>query len=157
MSTMQHGKAGWWKELKTQAGFTSKELIETWSPRFLGILRIVSGLLFVEEGLAKLFHWPHVAIFDNVQLFSLLGVAGVIDVVGGVLVTIGLFTRLAAFILSGEMAFAYFIVKLPRSFFPVQNGGSDVILLCFILLYIFAAGGGAFTVDRLVWIKKANR
>jgi putative oxidoreductase len=134
----------------------TKDLVGTWSPRILGVLRIVSGLMFFEEGTAKLFHWPHVALFDKVQLLSLLGMAGVMDVVGGFLLVVGLFTRWAAFILSGEMAFAYFIVFQPRGLFPVQNGGGDTILLCFILLYVFASGGGAFTLDGLIRAQKGN-
>jgi putative oxidoreductase len=130
---------------------TTDEFFEAWSPRVLGILRIVTGLLFLEEGLAKLVHWPHVALFDKVQLLSLLGLAGVIDTVGGILMTVGLFVRPAAFILSGEMALAYFIIFQPRGLFPVQNGGGEVILLCFIFLYLSVAGGAAFSLDRVTW------
>ncbi|MPW24030.1 DoxX family membrane protein [Paraburkholderia sp. CNPSo 3157] len=129
----------------TEANFWS-----TWSPRARGMLRIISGLVYIQEGTAKIFHWPHVAKFDSVQILSLLGFAGVLDVVGGMLLIIGLFTRWTAFILSGEMAFAYFMVFQPRGLFPVQNGGNDTILLCFILLYLFLAGGGAFALDNFL-------
>jgi putative oxidoreductase len=127
------------------------ELVETWAPRILGIMRIVAGLLFFEVGLAKLFGWPHVAMFDNLRLFSLLGAAGVIELVGGFLVTIGLFTRWAAFVMSGEMAFAYFIGHAPKGFFPVQNGGTAAILFCFLFFYLFVVGGGAFSLEGVMW------
>jgi putative oxidoreductase len=122
----------------------------TWSPRARGLLRIVSGLIYIQEGTAKIFHWPHVAKFDGVHIESLLGFAGILDVVGGMLLIIGLFTRWTAFILSGEMALAYFMVFQPRGLFPVQNGGNDTILFCFILLYLFFARGGAFALDNLL-------
>ena len=126
------------------------EMVETWSPRVLGILRIVVGLLFLQYGLAKLFGWPHVAIFDRLQYFSLLGLSGLIELVGGPLLILGLFTRPVAFIMSGEMAFAYFLEHLPRAFFPAQNGGIAPIVLCFVLLYFFVAGGGAFSLDGVM-------
>jgi putative oxidoreductase len=117
-------------------------------PQFLSLLRIVSGLLFLEHGMSKLVHFPHVAMFDNVKLVSLLGLAGLIELVGGALVTIGLFTRYAAFIMSGEMAAAYFFYHAPRSFYPALNMGDAAILFCFIFLYIAAAGPGPWSVDR---------
>jgi putative oxidoreductase len=119
-----------------------------WSERMLSVLRIVVGLLFIEHGLAKLFGFPHVAMFDNLQLVSRLGLAGVIEIVGGCLLTVGLFTRIAAFIMSGEMAFAYFLVHAPRSFFPALNGGELAIVYCFLFLYFALAGGGAWSLDR---------
>jgi putative oxidoreductase len=119
-----------------------------WAPRFLGIFRIVAGLLFVEHGLSKLFGWPHVAMFDHLQYFSLIGLAGVVELVGGALLTIGLFTRAAAFIMSGEMAFAYFLRHLPQSFFPDQNNGEAAILFCFLFFYFFLVGGGRYSIDR---------
>ena len=88
---------------------TASAWLDVWVPRAQGLLRIVVAFLFLQHGTAKLFHVPHVAMFDNLQLMSLFGVAGIIELVGGVLVLIGLFTRPAAFILSGEMAFAYFM------------------------------------------------
>jgi putative oxidoreductase len=119
-----------------------------WSERTLSVLRIIVGLLFVEHGLTKLVGFPHVAMFDNLQLFSLLGLAGVIELVGGALLTVGLFTRITAFIMSGEMAFAYFIVHAPKSFFPALNGGELAIVFCFLFLYFSVAGGGAWSVDH---------
>jgi len=123
------------------------EFFKTWSPRLLSVLRIVTALLFLQHGLAKLFGFPHVASFDNLQLVSLLGLAGIIEIVGGVLVLIGLFTRPAAFIVAGEMAVAYFMGHAPRAFFPILNNGELAVLFCFVFLYLAAAGGGPWSVD----------
>ena len=125
----------------------SNAVLATWSPRLLSILRIVAALLFLQHGLAKLLHFPHVAMFDQLQLFSLLGLAGVIELVGGVLLLVGLFTRLVAFIMSGEMAVAYFMAHAPRGFFPILNQGELALLFCFVFLYLAAAGGGQWSVD----------
>ncbi len=125
-----------------------ESLIHTWTPRLLSVLRIVAGLLFVEHGTSKLLHFPPVAMFDNLQLMSLIGFAGVLELVGGGLLALGLFTRPVAFILSGEMAAAYFMAHLPQGFFPVLNGGEAAILFCFIFLYLAAAGGGEWSLDR---------
>ena len=126
----------------------SNAVLATWSPRLLSILRIVAALLFLQHGLAKLLHFPHVAMFDQLQLFSLLGLAGVIELVGSVLLLIGLFTRPVAFIMSGEMAFAYFMAHAPRGFFPILNQGELAILYCFVFLYLAAAGGGPWSLDE---------
>jgi len=125
----------------------SNSVLATWSPRLLSVLRIVAALLFLQHGLAKLLHFPHVAMFDQLQLFSLLGLAGVIELVGSVLLLIGLFTRPVAFIMSGEMAVAYFMVHGPRGFFPILNQGELALLFCFVFLYLAAAGGGPWSVD----------
>lgn len=114
----------------------------------LSVLRIISGLLFLEHGSAKLLHFPHVAMFDDLKLVSLLGFAGIIELVGGALVTIGLFTRYAAFIMSGEMAAAYFLYHARMGFYPVLNMGEPAILFCFVFLYIASAGPGPWSVDR---------
>jgi putative oxidoreductase len=123
-----------------------------WQPRLLGLLRIVTALLLLQHGTAKLFGFPHVAMFDNVQLLSLLGIAGVLEFAGGVLLFLGIFTRPVAFILSGEMAVAYFIAHAQKSFFPILNQGELAVLYCFVLLYLAVAGGGAwsFTRDRVM-------
>src|ERR1700693_5472699 len=92
-----------------------------WAPRFLSLLRFVVGLLFMEHGLAKLFGWPHVQMFDNLQAFQLLWFAGIIEMVGGGLLAIGLFTRAVAFIMSGEMAIAYFTAHATRGLLPILN------------------------------------
>jgi putative oxidoreductase len=114
----------------------------------LSVLRIVAALLFLEHGLAKLFGFPHVAMFDNLNLVSLIGVAGLIEIVGSMFLLLGLFTRLAALIMSGEMAFAYFMSHAPRGFFPILNGGELAVLYCFLFLYFAVAGGGAWSLDQ---------
>ena len=119
-----------------------------WQPRLLGLLRIVTALLLLQHGTAKLFGFPHVALFDNLQLLSLSGIAGVLELVGGILLLLGIFTRPVAFILSGEMAFAYFIAHAQKSFFPILNQGELAVLYCFVLLYLAVAGGGAWSFTR---------
>jgi putative oxidoreductase len=116
-----------------------------WQPRLLGLLRIVTALLLLQHGTAKLFGFPHVAMFDNVQLLSLLGIAGVLELAGGLLLLLGICTRPVAFILSGEMAFAYFLAHARKSFFPILNQGELAVLYCFVLLYFALAGGGAWS------------
>ena len=120
-----------------------------WEPRVRGIVRIIIGLVFLEHGSAKLLGFPHVAMFDQLQLVSLIGLAGIIELVGGALFTVGLFTRAAAFIMSGEMAVGYFMAHAPKSFFPALNGGDAAILYCFIFFWFFVAGPGAFSLDEL--------
>jgi putative oxidoreductase len=120
-----------------------------WSERMLSVLRIVAALLFLQHGLAKFFGFPHVAAFDNLQYFSLLGLAGLIEIVGSVLLLLGLYTRLAAFVMSGEMAIAYFMRHAPDGFFPILNRGELAVLYCFLFLYFAVAGGGAWSIDRL--------
>ena len=123
------------------------ETMAAWAPRALSVLRIITGLMIIEHGMAKLLGWPVVAAFAQLKLFSLLGLAGTIELVGGALLIIGLFTQPVAFILSGEMAVAYFMVHAPRSFFPLINGGSLAIIYCFACLYLSTAGGGPWSVD----------
>jgi putative oxidoreductase len=118
-----------------------------WQPQLLSVLRIMSGLLFLEHGTMKLLHFPHDKMFDG-SLPPIIMVAGAIELIGGALVTVGLFTRWAAFIMSGEMAFAYFIGHASTSFFPAINHGEGAILYCFIFLYIAAAGPGPLSIDR---------
>ncbi|UVJ46297.1 DoxX family protein [Pseudomonas sp. LS1212] len=121
-----------------------------WAPRLLSVLRIVTAFLFLQHGTAKLLGFPHVAFFDELNLFSLIGFAGALELVGGLLLLFGLLTRPAAFILSGEMAFAYFIGHAPKGLFPILNNGEPAILFCFIFLYLVAAGGGAWSLDRML-------
>lgn len=116
------------------------QLNTLWAPRLLSVLRIVTAFLFLQHGTAKLFGFPHVAFFDELSLFSLIGFAGVLEVVGGLMLLVGLFTQPVAFILSGEMAFAYFIGHTPKGLIPLLNGGEPAILFCFIFLYLVAAG-----------------
>ena len=127
----------------------SPALLAAWSPRLLGILRIITGFLYLQHGTAKLFGAPHVAMFDGVQLLSLMGVAGILELVGGALLLLGLFTRPVAFILSGQMAVGYFMMHAPQGFLPILNGGELAVLYCFTFLYFAAAGGGAFSLDGL--------
>jgi len=122
---------------------------QAWSERMLSILRIVAALLYLEHGLAKFFGFPHVANFDNLNLVSLIGAAGLIEIIGSALLLLGLFTRIAAFIMSGEMAFAYFMSHAPRGFFPILNNGEVAVLYCFLFLYFAVAGGGAWSIDQL--------
>jgi putative oxidoreductase len=121
--------------------------LAAWTSRALSVLRIVSGLLFLEHGTGKLLGFPpsdHAAT----ELFSLIGVQGVLELVGGFLILIGLFTRPVAFILTGDMAVAYFMAHAPKSFFPTINGGQLAILFCFVFLYLVFAGGGKWSVDE---------
>ena len=116
----------------------------SWSPRMLSVLRIVTGLLFLEHGTQKLFAFPG----PGPALTSLLVVQSLLELVGGILILIGLFTRPVAFILAGDMAVAYFMAHAPRGFFPTLNGGQLAILFCFVFLYLFVAGGGVWSVDE---------
>lgn len=121
-------------------GFLSK-----YSPQILGVARIVVGLLFLEHGLMKIVGFP--APMGHGALPPMLMAAGIIELVGGALVALGLFSRIAAFICSGEMAVAYFIGHFPRGLYPAMNGGDAAILFCFIFLYLAAAGPGSFAIN----------
>ncbi len=121
--------------------------IASWSPRILSVLRIMTGLLFLEHGTQKLFGFPP-SPNPGPALFSLLGVQGILELVGGFLILVGFFTRPVAFILAGDMAVAYFMRHAPRDFFPLLNGGQLAILLCFVFFYLFIAGGGVWSVDE---------
>lgn len=122
----------------------------TWQPRVLSIVRIVVGLLFLEHGLNKIFDFPSTPNHRAYELFTLVpGLAGLLETVGSILIVIGLFTRPVAFLLSGEMAFAYFMAHAPRGFFPMLNGGDAAILYCFVFLYFFVAGAGVWSLDQL--------
>lgn len=123
--------------------------MSVWSPRLLSVLRLVAALLFLEHGLMKLFHFPIAQPGVPDPLPTLLVVAGGLEIAFGILLTLGLFTRIAAFVAAGEMAAAYFMGHLPASIWPGINGGSEAILYCFIFLYLSAAGGGAWSVDAL--------
>ena len=120
-----------------------------YTPRILGILRIITGFLFLQHGAAKLLGIPHIAMFDGLQLMSLMGLAGVLELVGGVLILLGLFTRPTAFILSGQMAVAYFMAHAPSGFLPILNQGELAVLYCFVFLYFSVAGAGAFSIDAM--------
>jgi putative oxidoreductase len=131
-------------------------LAAEWEPRVLSLVRIVVGLLFLEHGLGKLFGFPPGPPGQQAA-FHLLWFAGTIEAVGGGLVALGLFTRAAAFIMSGEMAIGYFMAHAPRSFYPAVNGGDAAILYCLIFFYFFVAGGGAWSLDRLLLSRAADR
>ena len=119
------------------------------APQALALLRIVSAFLFLQHGTAKFFGMPHVAMFDGMQAMSLTGVAGALEIVGGLLLLIGLFTRPTAFVMSGFMAVAYFMAHASRGgvLTPILNGGELAIMFSFVFLYLSAAGGGAWSVD----------
>lgn len=120
----------------------------SWSPYLLAALRIVTGLLFLAHGTAKLLQWPFVDMFkDGVPLASLFGIGGILEIVGGVMIVIGLFTRPVAFVLAGMMAVAYFMFHAPASIYPIINGGELAILYCFIFLFLAAQGPGSLSVD----------
>ena len=120
---------------------------QVWSPRLLSVLRIVTALLFMMHGTAKLFQMPHQAMFDNLQLMSLMGLQGVLEAGGGFLLLIGLFSRPVAFVLSGDMAVAYFMAHWPKSWLPILNGGELAVLFCFVFFYLSAAGPGPWSID----------
>jgi putative oxidoreductase len=131
--------------------------LNRYQPQMLSILRIVAGLLFLSAGLQKWFGFPVVnPNYAKLTLLSMVGFAGLIEMIGGALVTAGLFTRAAALVMSGEMAVAYwFYANRPaRGFMPIQNGGTLEVLFCFVFLYLVFAGSGAWSVDAL-WQKKA--
>jgi putative oxidoreductase len=120
--------------------------VETLRPYIRSILRIVIGLLFLAHGLSKVFNFP--AASPVPSLSGLLILAAFLETVGALLFLMGAYTRIVAFILSGEMAFAYFMAHAPRSFYPLVNGGELAVIYCFIFLYFAFAGGGPWSVDR---------
>jgi putative oxidoreductase len=122
-------------------------LFEKWQPQALAALRVMAALLFMEHGTAKLLHFPVPQPGVSDPLPPLLLAAAIIEIVGGTLVVLGLFTRLAAFLMAGEIAIGYFMFHFPQSFWPIVNQGEAAILYCFIFLYLAAAGPGAWSVD----------
>ena len=120
----------------------------TWQGPLYAALRVITGLLYMEHGLTKLLHWPATDPFPAGQaLPPLMLAAGILELVGGALIAVGLFTRITAFVLAGMMAVAYFMAHFPSSFFPVQNGGDAAVLFSFVFLYFAASGAGPFSVD----------
>ena len=119
------------------------------SPLLLSVLRIVTGLILLQHGTSKFLGIPE-SQMTGVDVTSMFGIAGIFELVGGALLVIGLFTRPAAFILSGMAAAAYFIVHAPQGFYPLLNGGELAMLFCFTLLYLAAAGAGPLSVDRAI-------
>jgi putative oxidoreductase len=127
-----------------------QSFFQVWSPRLLSVLRIVTALLFMMHGTAKLFQMPHQAMFDSLQVMSLMGLQGALEAGGGLLLLIGLFSRAVAFVLSGDMAVAYFTAHWPKSWLPILNGGDLAVLFCFVFLYLWVAGPGPWSIDAQV-------
>ena len=123
---------------------------DTWTPRALAVLRIVTAFLFLQHGGAKILHFPHVAMFDALPIMSLAGVAGLLELVGGALLMVGLWTRPVAFVVCGQMAVAYFIGHASQGnvLSPMINRGEAAVLYCFIFLLLAVAGAGAWSIDN---------
>jgi putative oxidoreductase len=123
---------------------------DTWNPRILSVLRIMTALLLLQFGMAKMLGFPVFEYLNNVPRFSLPWFAGVLEFTGGALLLVGLFTSPVAFVLSGLMAFAYFLGHAPKGLYPLTNGGNLAVLFCFVFLYFACAGGGAWSLDALL-------
>jgi putative oxidoreductase len=123
---------------------------QRWAPYLLSVLRIVASTLFITHGTQKLFAWPPRGSGGPVELFSQMGLAGVLETGGGLLMLLGLFTWPVAFVLAGEMAVAYFQAHMPRGMWPLLNGGEPAVLYCFIWLYFAAAGAGPLSLDAVL-------
>jgi putative oxidoreductase len=128
---------------------SSTAALDRLAPYMLSILRIMVGLLFLQHGLSKYFGFPQA--HDPFPVFSMVWFAALIELVGGILLAAGLFTRIAAFVMSGQMAVGYFLFHAPQSFFPILNHGDAAILYCFVFLYFVFAGPGPLSLDALVW------
>jgi putative oxidoreductase len=130
------------------------QTLSRYQPTALSLFRFITGLLLLQYGIAKIFKFPAVPYFAKVELFSLIGAAGTLELILGALLMIGLFTRIVAFILAGEMAFAYFIGHMFKGeapvFLPLLNGGTAAILFCFACLYLATAGGGPISADAML-------
>jgi len=122
----------------------------SWTPRLLSVLRIITGFLIIPHGAQKLFGFLAPPGAPTPPLFSLIGIAGILEFFGGLLILVGLFTRPVAFILSGLMAVAYFMAHAPQGFWPLQNKGELAVLYCFVLLFFAVAGGGEWSLDRIL-------
>ena len=126
------------------------QVLSKWQPTALSLFRFITGLLLFQYGVAKILKFPAETMFAKVELFSLIGAAGTLELVLGALLMVGLFSRIVTFILSGEMAFAYFIGHFPKNFFPVINNGTAAILFCFACLYLSTSGPGPISVDGMM-------
>jgi putative oxidoreductase len=131
-------------------GYDMDQMLSRYQPAALSLFRFFTGLLLFQFGVAKILKFPAGTPFEKVEVFSLIGTAGLLELILGGLLMVGLFSRIAAFILSGEMAFAYFIGHFPRGFFPILNNGSLAIMLCFACLYLATAGGGPYSLDAVM-------
>lgn len=130
-----------------------ENLVEAWKPRVLSLMRIVAAFLFMQHGAQKIFGYP-APQRGEFELFSLMGLAGTLELFGGALLLIGLFTRPVAFVLSGMMAVAYFMAHAPKAFWPLLNGGELAALFSFVFLYLAFAGGGAWSIDACLKSKR---
>jgi putative oxidoreductase len=130
------------------------QMLSKWQPAALSLFRFITGLLLFQYGVAKILKFPPDSPFAKVELVSLIGAAGTIELILGAMLMLGLFTRPVAFILSGEMAFAYFIGHFPKSFYPVISNGTAAILFCFACLHLACAGGGPYSLDAMLFRKK---
>ena len=122
--------------------------LDKWAPRLLSVMRIIAAFLYAQHGAQKLFGFLAPPPGTGAPLFSFMGFAGFLEFFGGLLVLLGLFTRPVAFILSGQMAVAYFMVHAPNGFWPMANKGDLAVLWCFVFFYLAAAGGGVWSLDR---------
>lgn len=125
------------------------------APHVLSLMRIVTALLFLEHGLSRLFGWP--SPIPTPPLFTMYWFAGAVELTGGVLLTLGLFSRVAALVMSGEMAFAYFLSHAPHGFFPILNRGDGAILYCFVFFYLAFAGPGPWSLDAPMSSRRSSR
>ena len=128
-----------------------------WTQRMLSVLRIVAGILYFEHGTQKMFDLPPIGTTHIYHLVSQQGLAGILETFGGLAILVGLLTRPIAFILAGEMAVAYFQVHIRRSFFPINNRGDNVVLFCFLFVYLVFAGGGPWSLDAVIGRSKRRR
>ncbi len=132
-----------------------------WTPRILSVLRIIAGFLFIWHGTQKFFNFPPMPPMPGADsmppiMVVMIMVAAVLELVGGLLILVGLFTRPVAFLLSGLMAVAYFMAHAPQGFLPLQNGGETAVLYCFVFLFLSVAGGGEWSLDRLIWRREKS-
>jgi putative oxidoreductase len=139
----------------TNGGYVVDQTFARFQPVALSLFRFITGLLMFQFGVAKILKFPPGTPFEKVELFSLIGTAGVLELVLGAMLMIGLYSRIVAFILAGEMAFAYFISHFPRGFYPLLNNGSLAILFCFACLYLATSGGGPYSVDAMMGKKSS--
>ena len=129
------------------------ETLQKWQPRILSVLRFIAGFLFFWHGTQKLFGYPP-SDRGGGELSALIATAGTLELVGGILLMVGLFTRWTAFVMSGLMAVAYWMAHGTDAFLPIVNGGELAVLYCFVFLYLFFAGGGVWSLDQIIWGEK---
>ncbi len=134
--------------MSTTSAMPMSARVGAWTPAMISVVRIVAGLLFLEHGTQKLFGFPAPPAGGLPAMFTMIWSAAALELAGGLLIVAGLFTRPVAFILSGEMAVAYWMAHAPRGPFPVLNGGDAAILYCFVFLFFAVAGAGPWSVDR---------